>query len=199
MSYSILGRTLLCTTATLGFLTASSCSTAPKSSQGRADIVQDAERALAKARQSDHGVQQVLDEAYGIAVFPEVGKAAVGVGGAYGKGVLFEQGRVVGYCDLSQASLGLQLGGQSYTEILCFEDKKALERFKSENLTLSAQATAVALESGMGANAAYRDGVCVFTTDEAGLMLETSIGGQKFGYQELTTETRGELRTSAAY
>jgi lipid-binding SYLF domain-containing protein len=116
-------------------------------------------------------------------VFPTVGKGAVGVGGAYGKGVLYENGTPVGYCDLSQASIGLQLGGQGYTEIIAFENQDALNRFKSGNFAFDAQATAVALKSGAGANAKYANGVAVFTMDEAGLMYEASIGGQKFSYQ----------------
>lgn len=185
MITSILDRSFLCTALGVAVLTATGCSTAPRSPEGRADIIEDADRALSRARSNDHTVDSVLDDAYGIAVFPKVGKGAAGVGGAYGKGVLYEQGTVVGYCDLTQASVGLQLGGQTYTEILCFEDERSLERFKDEDFTLSAQATAVALESGTGANAAYRDGVCVFTMDEAGLMFETSVGGQKFSYKEL--------------
>jgi len=179
-------RILFFTAATLISLTASGCATAPKSSEGKADIIKDADRALAKARRSDPTVDRVLDDAYGIAVFPKVGKGAVGVGGAYGKGVVYENGNVVGYCDMTQGSIGFQLGGQSYTEIICFQDTKSLKRFKDENFTFSGQATAVALESGAGANASYRDGVCVFTTDESGLMFEASLGGQKFSYEGLS-------------
>jgi lipid-binding SYLF domain-containing protein len=200
MITSILDRSFLCTAVSLAVLTASSCSTAPRSPEARADIIKDADRALSRARSSDQTVDSVLDDAYGIAVFPKVGKGAAGVGGAYGKGVLYEQGTVVGYCDLTQASVGLQLGGQTYTEILCFEDEKSLERFKDEDFTLSAQATAVALESGTGANAAYRDGVCVFTMDEAGLMFETAVGGQKFNYKDLAKaheDDVDDLRASA--
>ena len=90
---------------------------------------------------------------------------------------------MVGYCDLSQASIGLQLGGQAYTEIIAFEDKAALDKFKTGNLAFAAQATAVALKSGAGANAKYDDGVAVFTMGESGLMYEASIGGQSFSYQ----------------
>lgn len=158
--------------------------------QARPTFVRDADGALAKARQSDPTVDRVLDDAHGIAVFPKIGKGAVGVGGAYGKGVVYELGDVVGYCDMTQGSVGFQLGGQTYTEILCFKDAKALNRFKDENLTFSGQATAVVLESGAGANAVYRDGVCVFTTDESGLMFEASLGGQKFSYQESSKNAR---------
>jgi len=159
------------------------CSTAPKSQEGKTDIRKDAAVALTKAKASDPTLVDVLNDAAGYAVFPTVGKGAVGVGGAYGKGVLYERGRAVGYCDLSQATIGLQLGGQAYTEIIAFETKQAVETFKQGNYRFSAQATAVALQSGAGANAKYTDGVMVFTMDEAGLMYEASVGGQKFSYQ----------------
>ena len=89
----------------------------------------------------------------------------------------------MGYCDLSQASIGVQLGGQKYTEIICFETAQAVQNFKEGHFRFDAQATAVALKSGAGANAKYKDGVAVFTMDESGLMYEASVGGQKFSYQ----------------
>ncbi len=166
-----------------GLLVFGACSTAPKSAEGKRDIEQDAANALGRAQRTDPSLRSVFDRSYGYAVFPSVGKGAAGVGGAYGKGVLYERGVAVGYCDLSQATIGLQLGGQSYTEIICFEDRRALEKFKDGNFRFDAQATAVALRSGAGANAKFTDGVAVFTMDEAGLMFEASVGGQKFGYQ----------------
>ena len=71
----------------------------------------------------DPSLQVFLDKAYGYALFPSVGKGAVGVGGAYGKGEVFDRGTKVGYCDLSQATIGIQLGGQTFTEIIAFEEK----------------------------------------------------------------------------
>lgn len=159
------------------------CSTAPKSEAARAEIQDEAATALATAQKNDPTLTPVLNSAAGYAVFPTVGKGAIGVGGAYGRGVLYEGGTMVGYCDLSQASIGLQLGGQAYTEIIAFENKAALDKFKTGNLAFAAQATAVALKSGAGANAKYDDGVAVFTMGESGLMYEASIGGQSFSYQ----------------
>lgn len=170
-------------TGAMALLALSACSTAPKSVEGKSDLRSDAARALAKAQQADPTLVPILDAAAGYAVFPSVGKGAAGVGGAYGKGVLYERGVVVGYCDLSQASIGFQLGGQAYTEIIAFENQQALNRFKQGRFQFDAQATAVALKSGAGANAKYADGVAVFTMDEAGLMYEASVGGQKFSYQ----------------
>jgi lipid-binding SYLF domain-containing protein len=139
--------------------------------------------ALAKAERNDPTLSTLLRDAKGYAVFPTVGKGAAGIGGAYGKGVLYEAGAFTGYCDLTQTSIGLQLGGQSYTEIICFSTEDALTRFKTGQFAFDAQATAVAVKSGAGANAKFSDGVAVFTMDEAGLMFEASIGGQKFSYQ----------------
>jgi lipid-binding SYLF domain-containing protein len=178
-------------TSHIGFLTVAAlvlaglvgCSTAPKSEEGKVTIQGDADKAVAKAKENDPSLGALLDKAAGYAVFPSVGKGAVGVGGAYGKGVLYEHGAAVGYCDLSQASIGFQLGGQTYTEIIAFETKEAVDRFKAGKFAFDAQASAVALKSGAGANAKYANGVAVFTMGEAGLMYEASIGGQKFDYQ----------------
>jgi lipid-binding SYLF domain-containing protein len=161
------------------------CSTAPRTAEKRQDIREDSNNALVLAKASDPSMTKVFNDAHGSAVFPKVSKGAVGIGGAYGKGVLFQDGRIVGYCDMSQASIGVALGGQTYTEIICFEDKKAFDRFKTGNFALDAQATAVALQSGAGANAKYSHGVKVFTMDEKGLMFEAAIGGQKFTYEAL--------------
>ncbi len=179
-------RTLsLCLAAAVTTLVLNACTTAPQSQEGKTDLRQGADHALVKAKASDPSMAQVLQDAHGSAVFPSVGKGAAGVGGAYGKGVLYKDGRVVGYCDVSQASIGLQLGAQSYTEIICFEDQKSFDRFRSGNFAFDAQATAVALKSGAGTNAKYSNGVAVFTMDEAGLMFEAALGGQKFGYEAL--------------
>lgn len=174
---------LLFTTA-LACLTFAACSTAPKSSEDRAELQKDSQHALAKAEARDPALANCLRESYGYAVFPKVGKAAAGVGGGYGKGVLYQNGRMVGYCDLSQATVGLQLGGQTYTEIICFENEHALNDFKSGDLAFDASASAVALKSGDGKSAKYKNGVAVFTMDEEGLMAEAAIGGQKFSYRD---------------
>ena len=166
-------------------LALNACSTAPRSAEGKADIETNAAKALAKAQASNPTLVPIFDAAAGYAVFPSVGKGAAGVGGAYGKGVLYEHSRVVGYCDLSQATIGLQLGGQAYTQIIAFETQDALDYFKTGNFAFDAQATAVALRSGAGVNAQYSNGVAVFTMDEAGLMYEASVGGQKFSYEAM--------------
>jgi lipid-binding SYLF domain-containing protein len=159
------------------------CATAPKTAEGKAELNTKVQNSIDKAVTSDPGLKKFFDEAVGYAVFPTVGKGAVGVGGAYGRGELYEAGQLEGYCTLTQASIGLALGGQAYTELIFFETKAALDRFKTGNFAFAAQASAVALKSGASANAKYTEGVAVFTMGEAGLMYEASIGGQKFSYK----------------
>lgn len=175
----------VCLTAAMcsGLLVSAACSTAPRSESERRDIESDAKRTLETAERSDPSMGAVLRQAEGYAVFPTIAKGAVGVGGAYGNGVLFEKGVAVGFCDVSQATIGFQLGGQAYSEIIAFQTREALNNFKSGNFAFDAQATAVALRSGVGTNAKYDHGVAVFTMNESGLMYEASIGGQKFSYQ----------------
>jgi lipid-binding SYLF domain-containing protein len=163
----------------------SGCATAPTSAEGKAALDRDVNSALAAARVQDPSLQAFLDRAYGYAIFPSVGKGAAGVGGAYGKGQLFERGKMIGYCDLSQATIGLALGGQTFTEIIAFENKAALDDFKNGNLKLAAQASATALKAGTSETAKFTDGVSVLTTNPQGLMAEASIGGQTFSFQPL--------------
>lgn len=161
----------------------SGCATAPKTAEGRAELNAKVQNAKESALKSDPGLKKFFDEAAGYAIFPSVGKGAIGVGGAYGKGELYEAGQLEGYCTLTQASIGLALGGQVYTELIFFETRTALDRFKSGNFAFAAQVSAVALKSGASANAKYSDGVAVFTMGESGLMYEASVGGQKFSYK----------------
>jgi lipid-binding SYLF domain-containing protein len=158
------------------------CTTAPRSQGAREDLVQNAERTLDRFRRSDPGIERRMNEAHGYAVFPTVGKGGMGVGGAYGRGVAYEQGRPIGYCDLTQGTVGLQLGGQRYSQLILFEDQYALDRFRSGEFALAAQASAVAAAAGAGANAPYNDGVLVYTLGEMGLMYEASVGGQRFSF-----------------
>jgi len=168
----------------VGLLALSACHTAPQTMNGKADMRRSSGEAIEQAQQNDPSLRDVIRNAAGYAVFPSIGKGAMGIGAAYGKGDVYQNGVVVGYCDMTQASIGFQLGGQAYSEILVFENTAAVERFKNGSFRFDAQATAVALKSGAGANAKFAHGVAVFTMDEAGLMYEASIGGQKFSYQD---------------
>ena len=136
-------------------------------------------------KQKDPGIQKFFDTAHGYAVFPTVGKGGVGIGGARGKGLVYERGKLVGQAKLTQVTIGLQLGGQAYAEVVFLENQQTLESFKQGNLALSAQVSAVAAAEGASANAKYKLGVAVFTMAKSGLMYEASVGGQNFSFSPL--------------
>ncbi len=123
-------------------------------------------------------------KARGYAVFPNIGKGGFGIGGARGKGEVFEKGNVIGSTTLTQVSIGFQLGGQAFSQIIFFKDKKSLDRFTEGNFEFGASASAALITEGANASADYSDGVAVLTFSKGGLMYEASIGGQKFSYEE---------------
>ena len=153
-----------------------------------ADPTTEAREAVAVFQKSDPGLDRFVRSSAGYAVFPSVVKGGFGVGGAGGSGVVFEQGEPVGKTSLAQVTVGLQLGGQAYSEIIFFENAAALSDFKKGNFALAAQVSAVALSAGASANAKYQSGVAVFTLTKTGLMYEASVGGQKFSYERLETQ-----------
>ena len=134
---------------------------------------------------TDESMKQLFGDAYAYVIFPNIGKGAVIVGGAEGNGTVFEKEKAIGTAKMVQVTVGAQVGGQSYREVIFFEDKAALDRFKENKIEFSSQVSAVAAKSGASATAKYRDGVAVFTDATGGLMAEASIGGQKFTYKSL--------------
>ena len=137
----------------------------------------------AKFLKKDPTLKAFFNKAYAYVVFPTVGKGAIGIGGAHGKGYVYRKGKLIGYSSLTQVTIGFQLGGQAYSEIIFFKDKTAFNLFKNGNLKFSAQASAVAADKGVAANADYSGGVAIFTMAKGGLMYEASIGGQGFSYK----------------
>src|SRR5262249_47953156 len=124
-----------------------------------------------------------FNNAYGYAVFPKITKAGIGIGGAGGDGTVFQAGNSIGSSSMSQVTVGLQLGGQTYREAIFFKDKAALDNFKGGNFEFSGNASAVAAKSGASKTADYSHGVAIFTIAQGGLMFEASVGGQKFSYE----------------
>jgi lipid-binding SYLF domain-containing protein len=145
---------------------------------------------------------QFFDKCYGYAVFANVGKGGIGVGAAHGTGRVYEKGKVVGDVKMNQLSVGAQLGGQSYSEIIFFEDKRAFDEFTSGSFEFGAEVSAVAITAGAGAKTGssgssagasggkhdaataggYHKGIAVFTVAKGGLMYEATVSGQKFKY-----------------
>jgi lipid-binding SYLF domain-containing protein len=143
---------------------------------------QDVATAIANFKSSDASLAKWFDTAYGYAVFPSVGKGAVVVGGGGGSGRVFEKTAYIGDVHMTQATVGAQIGGESYSEAIFFETKAALDRFKENRFEMTAGMNAIAASSGTSKDAKYTDGVAVFTMGKKGLMAEASIGGQKFKF-----------------
>ncbi|MEM6541696.1 MAG: lipid-binding SYLF domain-containing protein [Bacteroidota bacterium] len=146
-------------------------------------IMKDAEKAKQTLLKSDSGLQGFFDTSAGYVIFPNVGKGGFIIGGASGNGVVYDaEEQPIGMADLKKLNIGLQAGGQSIIEIIFFETVTDLKRFKEGKFQFAAEASAVAVKSGIAVNAKYKDGVAVFALPKAGLMADASVGGQKFGY-----------------
>lgn len=149
--------------------------------------VKEADQAIAQIRTADPQLERFFGKSAGYAVFPDVAKGGLVIGGAGGHGILYEKGKPVGTTSLSQVTVGAQIGGQAYSEIIFFETQAALDAFKKGQWTMAAQVSAVALSSGASADAKYKEGVAVFTLTKGGAMAEASVGGQKFTYEPTGT------------
>jgi lipid-binding SYLF domain-containing protein len=148
-------------------------------------IISDSNTAKAEFIKTDHLMKSIFNNAYGYVIFPNVGKGGVGVGGAAGNGAVYESNSLIGMAKLSQLSIGFQAGGQAYREVIFFESKSAMDRFKDSKFEFAAQVSAVAVKAGASGNAKYTNGVMVFTMQKGGLMYEASVGGQKFKFSKL--------------
>jgi lipid-binding SYLF domain-containing protein len=149
------------------------------------EIITDSEAAKADFLKDDPDMAKLFNDSYGYIILPNVGKGGLGVGAASGNGVAFEQGVMIGYAKMSQVTVGLQAGGQAYSEVVFFEDKDAFGRFKANKVEMSAQVSAVIAASGASKDAKYVDGVLVFTRTKGGVMYEASVGGQQFKFRKL--------------
>jgi lipid-binding SYLF domain-containing protein len=158
------------------------CATAPKSAEGRQSLQARADATINEMIARDPGIRRVLNAAPAYAVFPDVGKGGIIIGGAFGRGVLYERGRQTGYVKLEQASIGAQLGAQTFAELLVLNDPRAVEQIRRGELALGADAGAVALTSGAVARAQFQNGVQAFVLARGGLMAELSLSGQRIKY-----------------
>jgi lipid-binding SYLF domain-containing protein len=154
-------------------------------SESDAQLAADVRDAMERFHEKDSTFQASLKNLVGYAIFPEVAKGGFIVGGAGGRGEVYAGGKLIGRAHLSQGTIGAQIGGQKFAEIILFKTKSALNRFKKNRLELSAQATANAADQGAAAKAKYADGVAIIVLPTAGLMAEASIGGQKLKFLPL--------------
>jgi lipid-binding SYLF domain-containing protein len=145
-------------------------------------LIEDAKTAKQTLLKTDSTLERFFKESAGFVIFPNVGKGGFIIGGASGNGVVYEEGKAIGMADLKKLNIGLQAGGQAIIEVIFFETSVDLDRFKEGKFEFAAEASAVALKSGIAVNAKYKDGVAVFALPKAGLMADASVGGQKFSY-----------------
>lgn len=179
-------KTYILAATALGLVTLAGCSNQkstsqdntnqPTTSAGMTDPIGD-------FRNKDSTVQAELDKAAGYAILPDVGKGAAVVGGTYGTGDVYERGQRIGRVMLTEGTVGAQVGGQSFSELIIFKDQAALDKFKSGGYTFVTNASAVAIKQGSATSANYRDGVAVFVHPKSGLMAEAAIGGQRIRFE----------------
>ncbi len=154
-----------------------------QSAQKDDKIIEDSKEAKAEFLEDDPDMQELFSSSHAYIILPNVGKGGLGIGGASGNGVAYEEGELIGFARMTQLTIGFQAGGQVYSEVVFFEDKKAFDRFRENKVEMSAQVSAVAAASGASLNAKYVDGVAVFTRTKGGLMYEASVGGQQFKFR----------------
>ncbi|MBI4650822.1 hypothetical protein HY745_05965 [Candidatus Desantisbacteria bacterium] len=141
------------------------------------------QQTIKKFKEIDPYIIKFFDKSAGYAVFPSIGKGGMGIGGAYGKGEVFEKGRLIGEASLTQLSIGYQLGGQVYSEIIFFKEDEDLKKFKSGNYEFGAQVSAVILKKGISTEANFDNGIAVFIFIKKGIMYQLTVGGQKFSFK----------------
>ncbi len=184
MNRQRLTEAMLTGLAVMLITTVTGCSTAPTVGPERRELIEQAGETRELFRIQDSTLRHRFSDSYGYALFPTVSKAGLGIGGAYGRGVVYEDGFMVGYCDLTQGSVGLQLGGRAYSEVIFFEDAETLATFKAGQLELAPDQASTGVRQNAAAETGFVDGAMVFTMDLDGLMVEAAIGSQRFGYQD---------------
>jgi len=160
------------------------CGSEPSTPAEQKQLVNDSEATLKDMEIADSTSADKVNQAYAYAVFPNVGKGAVGIGVGSGNGDVYLQGgKYIGAAHLTIGTVGLALGGESYKELILFENKNALSDFENNSLKFDANASGVALQSGSAASNKFEKGILVFKQTTGGLMGDASIGGQQFTFK----------------
>ncbi len=163
------------------------CQSVPDTQEGRDALrerdVPKAETALKLMLDKDSSIQGVIEDAYGYAIFPSVASGALIVGGDGGDGVVFKQGQPWGHAKLASGSIGLQIGGETYTELVVLKTEGAFENFTGGQFKFAAGVSATAVESGAALNAKFNKGMAVLVMTNGGLMARAAVGGQNFTTQ----------------
>jgi lipid-binding SYLF domain-containing protein len=157
-------------------------STGPNAPANHTELQTRSQTSLDQFLSHDPGLQNNINNAAGYVIFPEVGKGAVGVGGASGIGTVYKGGQVVGTVKLTQVSVGPQIGGETYSELIVFENEAALNRLMNNSLEFGANAQAMIVKAGAAAAAHFDNGVEVYILPKGGLMAGADVNGQKFHF-----------------
>lgn len=168
----ILSALLLCTAS----------ASADKSNEELAAQVQEARKTW---QAKDDTFNATLEKAYAYAIFPEVGKGGFIVGASHGQGEVYEKGKLIGRSKMTQTTVGAQVGGQTFAQVILFKNKKALDRFKQSRFEGSAAATAIGGKKGAAAASKYKNGVAIMVLPLKGAMAEAAGGGQKFHFEPI--------------
>lgn len=166
-------------------LFAGGCATMPDTPADQNDLISDADATLQRMQSRDPTLMATLQRSAGYAVFPDVGKGGAIVGGAYGRGVLYENGQPTAFVSLSQASIGAQIGGASFSELIIFETQEALESLRNGDYMGGTQVNATAFTAGAAGSTEFQDGIATLVEGGAGLMLDASFAGQRLGYEPM--------------
>ncbi|AKF08603.1 hypothetical protein DB32_005752 [Sandaracinus amylolyticus] len=158
------------------------CASAPESRPDQRALEARADGALETMMARDTSLRPLLSRAAGYVVFPEVTEGGFIVGGAQSVGVVYENGRPTGYAELRGGTVGAQIGGQSYSQLVVFEDRQALQRLRAGNFDLTAGVTATAIQAGAAAQANFEGGTAVFIDSQSGLMAGATVGGESITY-----------------
>jgi lipid-binding SYLF domain-containing protein len=159
------------------------CATAPRTDTGRDTLISQSKAALNQMTADHPELNGTLKGAEGYAVFPSVGAGGFVVGAAYGHGVVYQHGNLVGYASISSVSAGAQAGGETYNELIVFQTRPALDDMENGDLDLTAKASAVVLKPGAAVETNFENGVAVFVRPTGGAMVSAAVGGQHFTFE----------------
>jgi lipid-binding SYLF domain-containing protein len=177
LGYLVCGALLLC-------VVAPACGGSQKDSKtaGAVERVEGIQDTIALFKKKDSSIEQLFSSSAGYVVLPTVGEGAFILGGAHGAGEAFEAGGYVGRVTVSEVSIGAQVGGQSYSQVVFFETPAAFKKLKDNSFAFAAEVSAIGADQGVAKNAKFKDGVATFVIPKKGLMASAAVGGQKLDF-----------------
>ena len=154
------------------------CATAPATQEGKDELVRRAAAGLKAWDRAVPGIERFAQGNLGYIMFPEINKGGVGIGGAYGRGVVYARGQHIGYADLSLGSLGPQLGGQTYQELIVFADEATFARFRRGRFDVTAATSMVLATEGYAGALRTAGGAAILYRPTGGAMGELVLAAQ---------------------